>query len=131
MAPDSAEGFWYVDAPDLPATGEFVTGWHVRHPSGRMVIWLDTAIKAADGHAAGRLHTDSVVVVGLHHLEYLARFCAVNGASNGQIVGLVEKADTAARPRLAWRFDTRSFHIDPMPVDSVTCTMRKFVDEVD
>jgi hypothetical protein len=127
MAPDSAEGFWYVDTPNRPSKDEFITGWHVRHPSGKMVIWLDTAIKAT----GGRVHTDSIVVSGIHHLEYLARFCSLNGKNNGRVFGLVEEADTLARPRLAWRFNTESFRIDQVPVDSVSCTMRKFFDEVD
>lgn len=101
--------------------GEFYIGSHVRHPSGSMVIWFDTAVRATEDHPVGHVHTDSVVVNGVQHLEYLGRFCLVGESPETGIVGLVRDADTAFRARLAWRFNTSSLRIEPFPPDSARC----------
>ena len=134
VAPDSSEGDWYLDTGDLQSVSpEFFVGSHVRHPSGVMVIWFDTAVRATEDHPVGRARADGVVVEGLQHLEYLARFCAEpDGAGATRVVGLVTgEADTTARPRLAWRFNARTFHIERYPVDSIRCMVKEPVDEVD
>ena len=134
VAPDSSEGDWYLDTGDLPAVSpEFFVGSHVRHPSGVMVIWFDTAVRATEDHGVGRARADSVVVEGLQHLEYLARFCGEpDGAAATRVVGLVTgEADTTARPRLAWRFNPRTFRIERYPVESIRCMIKEPVDEVD
>ncbi|MFL5483256.1 MAG: hypothetical protein ACJ8AK_13835 [Gemmatimonadaceae bacterium] len=133
VAPDSSEGDWYLETGDLQSvSAEFLVGSHVRRPSGLMVIWFDTAVRATDDHGVGRARADSVVVEGMQHLEYLARFCVEsNGLTVPRVVGLVTEADTTARPRLAWRFNAQTFRIERYPVDSVRCMVNEPVDEVD
>jgi len=129
VAPDSSEGDWYLDTEDLKASPEFFVGSHVRHPSGLMVIWLDTAIRATEDHPVGRARADSVVVLDLRHLEYLARFCAEpDGLTIPRVVGLVTEADTTARPRLAWRFNAQAYRIERYPVDSIRCMVKEPVE---
>jgi hypothetical protein len=122
-SPDSSYGAWYRDG--------FVSGDHVRHPSGLLIIWLDTAVRAADGRPR-RAHADSIVVAGLDPSEGLARFCAVNG-NTSHAVGLVRDTATNHRPRLAWVFDEKTFRIKPTPTDSLVCFLRDPMehDEVD
>lgn len=118
---DSAYGAWGVSGYDI-GPGEFYIGSHVRHPSGLMVIWFDTAVRATEEHPVGHVHTDSVVVNGVRHLEYLGRFCFVgNAAAHADVVGLVQEGDTLFRPRLAWRFNTSSLRIEPFESDSLWC----------
>lgn len=133
VAADSSEGDWYLDTSDLQSKStEFFVGSHVRHPSGLMVIWFDTAVRATEEHPVGRAHADSVVVGDMRHLEYLGRFCVHNdGLLVDRVVGLVTDADTTARPRLAWRFNAQTFRIDRYPVDSVRCIVNEPMDEVD
>ena len=133
VAPDSSEGDWYLDTTDLQSVPtEFFVGAHLRHPSGVMVIWFDTAVRATEDHPVGRAHADSVVVDGLRHQEYLGCFCVHNdGLLVDRVVGLVTDADTTARPRLAWRFNAQTFRIDRYPVDSVRCVVKEPMDEVD
>ena len=119
-ASDSAYGAWGVSGMDI-GPGEFYIGSHVRHPSGLMVIWFDTAVRATEDHPVGHVHTDSVVVDGVQHLEYLGRFCFVGESPTSGVVGLVRHADTAFRARLAWKFNTSSLRIEPFPPDSARC----------
>jgi len=119
-APDSAYGAWGVSGMDI-GPGEFYIGSHVRHPSGLMVIWFDTAVRATEDHPVGHVHTDSVVVNGVQHLEYLGRFCFVGESPESGVVGLVRDADTAFRARLAWRFNTSTLRIESFPPDSARC----------
>ena len=132
VAPDSAEGSWYLNNGDLPGSPEFFVASHVRHPSGLMVIWFDTAVRATEENGMRRVHVDSVVVQGMQHLEYLARICSdTTGLTVGRVVGLTQEADTTAHPRLAWRFNVQNFRIEPFPTDSVRCMVNEPVDEVD
>jgi hypothetical protein len=133
VAADSSEGDWYLDTSDLRSVStEFFVGSHVRHPSGVMVIWFDTAVRATEDHPVGRAHADSVVVPDMRHLEYLARFCVEpNGLAEQRVVGLVTEADTTARPRLAWRFNAQTLRIDRYPIDSIRCMVNEPMDEVD
>ena len=118
---DSAYGAWGVSGMDI-GPGEFYIGSHVRHPSGSMVIWFDTAVRATEDHPVGHAHTDSIVLNGVRHLEYLGRFCFVgNAAAHADIVGLVQEGDTLFRPRLAWRFNTSSLRIEAFQSDSLWC----------
>jgi len=72
-SPDSSYGAWDRDG--------FVSGDHVRHPSGLMILWLDTAVRATDGRPARRAHADSIVITGLDPSEGLGHFCnGPNGA---------------------------------------------------
>ena len=134
-SPDSGQGGWYIDT-DIPNAGAFFTGSHVRHPSGMMVIWLDTATRATEDRPVGRAHVDSVVVQGLRHLEYLARIC-INGSDASSaygVVGVVQEADTTAVPRVAWRLNPKTLRIEPLSDDSrrtVRCMVNEPVDEVD
>lgn len=86
-----------------------------------MVIWYDTAVRATEDHPVGHAHTDSVVVNGVQHLEYLGRFCFVGQSPENGIVGLVQEGDTLFRPRLAWRFNKSSLRIEPFKSDSLWC----------
>jgi hypothetical protein len=113
--PDSSYGIWEVDA--------FVSGNHIRHPSGELIIWFDTAIRATEGHPVGRAHADSVVVTGLKRGEGLSRYCFVEGNPQSSVVGIVP--DTiATEPRLAWTFDKATFRIKTIPTDSLRCALR-------
>lgn len=118
---DSAFGAWGINVPET-SSDEFYIGSHVRHPSGLMVIWFDTAVRATEDHPVGHVHTDSVVVNGVRHLEYLGRFCFADGNPLPYtIVGLVPDGDALFRPRLAWRFNLKSLRIEPFPADSAKC----------
>lgn len=123
--PDSSEGDWYLEPESDSVSPEFFVGSHVRHPSGVMVIWLDTAVRATDEHPVGRVHADSVVVDGLRHLEYLGRYCFdAEGFPEPRVVGLLPGPDTTARPRLAWRFNVQAFRIERYPINSLRCMMK-------
>jgi hypothetical protein len=118
---DSAQGSWSLYFAEAQGGGTVFIGSHVRHPAGLMVIWLDTAVRAA-AHPVGLAHADSVLVDGLEHGEYLGRFCAIqDGSSPGEIVGLVPDADSLFRPRLAWKFNPQTFRIERYPTDSIKC----------
>jgi hypothetical protein len=121
--PDSSYGAW--------DQGIFLSGDHVRHPSGLLVIWLDTAIRATEDHPVGRAHADSIVVTGLKPGEGLGRFCLVNRSMADHIVGIVGDDTVMTRPRLAWLFDKTTFRIKPTPTDSVTCLLRQPDEEED
>jgi len=115
-SPDSSYGAW--------DRGGSVSGDHVRHPSGLMILWLDTAVRATDGRPPRRAHADSIVITGLEPHEGLARFCGVNGNPASRIVGLVRDTATNHQPRLAWLFDDRTFRIKSTPTDSLICFLR-------
>ena len=121
--PDSSYGAW--------GQGIFLSGDHVRHPSGLLIIWLDTAIRATEDHPVGRAHADSIVVTGLKPGEGLGRFCLVNRSMADRIVGIVREDTVMTRPRLAWLFDNTTFRIKPTPTDSITCLLREPMEEVD
>ena len=130
VAPDSSVGSWYLN--DIPNADIFFVASHARHPSGSMVIWLDTAVRATEDHGIRWTHADSVWVTGLRHLEYLARVCTTpDGTSLEHVVGLVPETDTVTRARLAWRFNTETFRIDPVPADSISCRLKEVIDDVD
>lgn len=116
-SPDSSYGAWDRDG--------FVSGDHVRHPSGLLIMWLDTAVRAADGRPPRRAHVDSIVVTGLDPSEGLAHFCnGKTGAGVNHVVGLVRDTAINHQPRLAWLFDDRAFRIKPTPTDSLICFLR-------
>jgi hypothetical protein len=121
--PDSSYGAW--------DQGIFLSGDHVRHPSGLLIIWLDTAIRATEDHPVGRAHADSIVVTGLKPGEGVGRFCLRNGSTADRIVGIVRDDTVMTRPRLAWLFDDSTFRIKPAPTDSLTCLLREPMEEVD
>ena len=113
--PDSSYGVWDEDG--------FVSGNHVRHPSGEMIIWFDTAIRATEDHPVGHAHADSVVVTGLKHGEGLSRYCYIGGNPQNSVIGVVPDT-TAIEPRLAWSFDKNTFRIKPIPTDGLVCSLR-------
>jgi hypothetical protein len=116
-SPDSSYGAWNRE--------EFVSGDHVRHPSGLMILWLDTAVRATDGRPARRAHADSIVITGLDPSEGLGHFCnGPNGAGANRVVGLVRDTATNHHPRLAWLFDDKTFRIKATPTDSLVCFLR-------
>ena len=130
VAPDSSVGSWYLN--DIPNADIFFVASHARHPSGSMVIWLDTAVRATEDHGIRWTHADSVSVSGLRHLEYLARFCSnPDGSSADHVVGLVAEGDTLSHVRLAWRFNAQAFRIEPLAADSISCRLSEVIDEVD
>jgi hypothetical protein len=121
-ATDSAWGSWPMDFSEAQNGGDLVIVSHVRHPSGLLVIRLDTAIRVAGQTDAGPMYADSVVVPGLEHGEYLGFYCALPDGSGGEYVaGLVHDADTLFRPRLAWKVNGRALRIEPYPTDSIKC----------
>jgi hypothetical protein len=123
-APDSSWGTWGAD--------KFFSASHVRHPSGLLVMWLDTAVRATEDHPVGRAHADSVVVQGILPGEFLARYCMMGGSTIVQAVGIIrDTTQTLTRPRLAWLFDNSTFHIKPLPTDSLTCMLHEPIDEGD
>ena len=125
-APDSSFGTWSLGSA-------FVSGSHVRHPSGLLTIWLDTAIRATEDHPVLRAHADSVVVPNLRRSEGLARICRrIPHTAADDVFGIVtDTSDALIRPRLAWRFDVDSFRIRPLPTDSLICMVREPMDEGD
>ena len=124
VSTDSAFGAWGVDGSEM-SPEVFYIGSHVRHPSGLMVIWFDTAVRATEDHPVGHAHTDSVVENGVQHLEYLGQFCYVGPERSPEpsVVGLVPAGDSLFRPRLAWRFNTKTLRIEPFPADSAKCRL--------
>jgi hypothetical protein len=114
-APDSSYGSWEEDA--------FVSVNHIRHPSGELIIWFDTAIRATEDHPVGRAHADSIVVTGLKRGEGLSRYCFIEGNPPDSVIGIVPP-DTIAEPRLAWTFDKATFRIKAIPTDPLRCSLR-------
>ena len=112
--PDSSYGSWEEDA--------FVSANHIRHPSGELIIWFDTAIRATEDHPVGRAHADSIVVTGLKRGEGLSRYCFIEGNPQNSVIGIVP--DTIVEPRLAWTFDKATFRIRAVPTDSLRCSLR-------
>ena len=117
---DSAFGAWGVSGSDI-SPEEFYIASHVRHPSGSMIIWFDTAVRATEEHPVGHAHVDSVVVNGVQHLEYLGRFCFIGEDPDPAVVGLVQEGDTIYHARLAWKFNTHTLRIERFPADSARC----------
>ena len=115
-SPDSSYGKWDQEG--------FVSGNHVRHPSGLLVLWLDTAIRATEDHPIGRAHAVSIAVRGLQSGEGLTRYCAVSGNPTNRIVGIVRDTTVGIHPRLAWLFDDSTFRIKATPTDSLICFLR-------
>jgi hypothetical protein len=120
-APDSSWGTWGAD--------KFFSASHVRHPSGLLVMWLDTATRATEDRPVGRAHADSVVVQGLEPGEFLGAYCVKGGSTFVHAVGIIrDTTQTLTKPRLAWLFDNPTFHIKAMPTDSLTCMLREPAD---
>jgi hypothetical protein len=101
------------------------TGRHVRHPSGLLVLWFDTATRATEDKSAGTVHVDSLVVSGIRHGEFLSFHCNADGKRETwvtPVVGIMHDTGTYARPRLAWMLDTASSRIRAIPTDPVLCS---------
>jgi hypothetical protein len=121
--PDSNEYTWTF--PNMNNGNERFTGRLVRHPSGLLVIWFDTATRATEDTPAGTTHVDSVVVSGLQHGEYLTVFCNAEGRHEtwkSQVVGILRDTTNYLRPRMAWMLDTVSYKIKAIPTDPVLCS---------
>ena len=121
--PDSNAYTWTF--PSIDNGNERFTGNHVRHPSGLMVIWFDTATRATEDTPAGTTHVDSVVVSGLQPGEYLAIYCNAAGRHEtwkSQIVGILRDTANYLRPRMAWMLDTVSYKIRAIPTEPVLCS---------
>ena len=121
--PDSNAYSWTF--PNMDNGNERFTGQHVRHPSGLMVIWFDTATRATEDTPARTTHVDSVVVSGLQHGEYLTFYCNADGRHDtrkSQIVGILRDTTNYLRPRMAWVLDTVSYRIRAIPTDRVLCS---------
>jgi len=120
--PDSSTSSWSVAPAHNYLDDSRFTGRHVRHPSGLLVLWFDTATRATEDMPAGTVHVDSVVVSGIRHGEFLTHYCNTGGREETQLVGIVRDSSTYTRPRLAWRLDTASDKIRAIVPDSVLCT---------
>ena len=130
--PDPNDRMWTF--PDMNNGNERFTGMHVRHPSGLMVIWFDTAVRATEDTPAGTTHVDSVVVSGLQHGEYLTFYCNADGRHEtwkSQIVGILRDTTNYLRPRMAWMLDTVSYKIRAIPTDKVLCSTADLFGEGD
>jgi hypothetical protein len=58
----------------------------------------------------------------------------VNGDIDQNVAGLVQEADTSARPRVAWRFNLKSLRIEKLSPDSMPslrCAIEVGGDDVD
>jgi hypothetical protein len=120
--PDSNTSSWsFAPAHDYLGDSRF-TGRHVRHPSGLLVLWFDTATRATEDTPASTVHVDSLVVSGIQHGEFLTYFCNTRGRHETQIVGIIRDSSRYTRPRLAWLLDTASNKIRALVPDSVLCT---------
>jgi hypothetical protein len=120
--PDSNTYSWsFAPAHDYLGDSRF-TGRHVRHPSGLLVLWFDTATRATEDTPASTVHVDSLVVPGVQHGEFLTYYCNTRGRRETQIVGIIRDSTRYTRPRLAWLFDTASNRIRAIAPDSVLCT---------
>jgi hypothetical protein len=120
--PDSNTSSWsFAPAHDYLGDSRF-TGRHVRHPSGLLVLWFDTATRATEDTPASTVHVDSLVVSGIQHGEFLTYFCNTRGRHETQIVGIIRDSSRYTRPRLAWLLDTASNKIRAIVPDSVSCT---------
>lgn len=101
------------------------SGQHVRHPSGLLLLWLDTAVRATEDKLAQKAHVDSIVVSGILHGEFLTHYCNADPKHetwSRQIVGIVHDSSAYTRPRLAWMLDTGSSRIRAIPTEPLLCT---------
>jgi len=120
--PDSNTSSWsFGPAHDYLGDSRF-TGRHVRHPSGLLVLWFDTATRATEDTPASTVHVDSLVVSGIQHGEFLTYYCNTRRTHETQIVGIIRDSSRYTRPRLAWLLDTASNKIRAIVPDSVLCT---------
>ena len=120
--PDSNTYSWsFAPAHDYLGDSRF-SGRHVRHPSGMLELWFDTATRATEDVPAGTTGVDSTVVSGLQSGEFLTYHCNAGGRWESQIVGVVRDSTSYTRPRLAWLLDTASYRIRPIKPDSILCT---------
>jgi hypothetical protein len=120
--PDSNTSSWsFAPVHDYLGDSRF-TGRHVRHPSGLLVLWFDTATRATEDTPASTVHVDSLVVSGIQHGEFLTYYCNTRGRHETQIVGIIRDSSRYTRPRLAWLLDTASNKIRAIVPDSVLCT---------
>jgi len=120
--PDSNTSSWsFAPAHDYLSDSRF-TGRHVRHPSGLLVLWFDTATRATEDTPAGTVHVDSLAVSGIQHGEFLTYYCNTRGRHETQIVGIIRDSSRYTRPRLAWLLDTASNKIRAIVPDSLSCT---------
>jgi hypothetical protein len=130
--PDSNAYTWTF--PSMDHGNERFTGQHVRHPSGMLVIWFDTATRATEDDPAGTTHVDSLVVPGLQPGEYLTFYCNAAGRKETwktEIVGILRDTANYLRPRLAWKLDTVSHKIRAIPTDPVLCSAADLFGEGD
>jgi hypothetical protein len=119
--------------PGQPGDGEyeFVSRFAARSrffSDGRLLLWLDTATSPAKQKTPRRHFAlaDSVSVSNLAPGEFFTEYCRINeGLADGQIGGIARTLEPGQweKPRLAWRFDTLSSRIRPIPPDSVFCAV--------
>jgi hypothetical protein len=119
---DSNAFSWsFAPAHDYLGDSRF-TGEQVRHPSGLLLLWFDTATRATEDKPTGRVHVDTLAVWGLKHGEFATPHCNTGGRWESQIVGVVHDSTGYSRPRLAWLLDTASNKIRAIATDSLLCT---------
>lgn len=120
--PDSNTYSWtFAPAHDYLGDSRF-SGRHVRHPSGLLELWFDTATRATEDVPAGTSAVDSAVISGLQPGEFLTYHCNTGGRWESQIVGIVRDTTSYTPPRLAWLLDTASYRIRTIAPDSILCT---------
>ena len=120
--PDSSTVGWPISgSPD--GHDPHFTGRNVRHPSGLMIIYLDSVTRATEDTPKGKANVDSIVVTGLQRGELLAPFCRDSrGITRVQAVGVVRDSSGFVQPRLAWTLDTAALRIVSVSADAFTCT---------
>ena len=117
--PDSSTVDWHISSGHDPRFG----GRNVRHPSGLLVIYMDSATRATEDAPKGRANVDSVVVTGLLQGELVAPFCKdAGGIGRVQVVGVVRDSSRYVQPRLAWMLDTMERRIISVPPGAYVCT---------
>ena len=92
--------------------------------SGRLVLALDTLWPRVQTEDTNRTRTvtDSLVVTGISSKENWTYNCTKAGQYEPFVVAVIPmEASAPTVPRLAWKFDTVTYRIRPIPANSISC----------
>jgi len=110
------------ESPDLHSRFQIKVDFFA---SGRMVLALDTLWPRVETEGANptRTVTDSLVVPGIRSGEYWTYNCTNNGQYEPFVVAMIPQVAPASNiPRVAWKFDTLTYRIRPIPTESMLCS---------